>query len=128
MNHTNGRNCDWLRVRLIEFDNLIHTHGGDQENQGEDVKSPVAPPHDCHAVKEEGISNDDLEQIETDAEEACDTPKRIEWVRAATRTALLDECPDNSDTAHRKVLSAIIGVSQQTWWRMVNEVYAPQWR
>lgn len=63
MNHTSGRNCEWLRVRLIEFNNLIRTHACDQESQRENVNSPVAPPHDCHAVEEEGISNEYLEQI-----------------------------------------------------------------
>ena len=49
-------------MRLIEFNTLTHTHARYQENQRENVNSQVAPPYSCHAVKEERIPNEYLEQ------------------------------------------------------------------
>jgi len=44
-------------MRLIEFNMLTRTRACSKKKQGENVKSPVASPHDCHAVKEETVSN-----------------------------------------------------------------------
>ena len=48
-------------MQLIEFNSFVRTHACGQENQRKNVKSPVASPHDCHAIEEESISNEYLE-------------------------------------------------------------------
>ena len=59
----------------------------DQKNQGKNVNSTVAPPHDCHALKKESISNKYLGQVWTGADEVYDIRKATEGGdRAAIRT------------------------------------------
>lgn len=102
-------------MRLIEFNALVRTRACRQKNQREDVDSPVASPHDCHAVKEETISNKYLGKIQADADEAIDDCRARD---GQSRTAiqfllLLGKCLDDSDATNRDVLNVAAGFSNR---------------
>ena len=102
-------------MRLIEFNALVRTRACRQKNQREDVNSPVASPHDCHAVKEEAISNKYLAKIQADAEEACDDYRARDGSGAAVQflLLLLGKCLDDSDATNRDVLNVAAGFSDR---------------
>jgi len=99
-------------VRLIEFNALVRTRACRQKNQREDVNSPVASPHDCHAVKEETISNKYLGKIQADAGEAYEDCRASDG-RSRAAVQFLGKCLDESDAANRDVLNVTAGFSNR---------------